>query len=376
MKESYTSKQFRSMLSYFLLAIAVIAAYKVILEIDIVFHSIERFFNIISPFISGFLVAYVLNIPCDGVQRLLAKSNHQFVRKREKMLSVLITYLILFMIVYVVLRLVIPSVYASIQYFVANLQTYYYSANELVHYLNDLSIFDIDISMSKIMTAIRNFGLEKLPSSINALFGVSSALFSGFLSLISSIYILIEKEKFKEFLTRMLKAIFSDTIYNTILKYTSHLNNNFKQYIYTQTIDGCILGTIATIELFLLGSPYFIVLGIMLGILNYVPYFGSIVGSLIAVIVVAFTQGIPTALLAAAILLITQQIDGNVIQPKLMSGSFSLSPLLIIISITIGGALYGILGMIIAIPIVAVMKNILEEIIVYYENQKSNKLQS
>jgi predicted PurR-regulated permease PerM len=137
-----------------------------------------------------------------------------------------------------------------------------------------------------------------------------------------------------------------------------------------QTIDGLILGTIVTIELYILRSPYALVLGIMLGIVNYIPYFGSIIGSAVAVVVIAFTQGIPMAAIAAAVLLITQQIDGNIIQPKLMGSSFALSPLLIIISVTVGGALAGVFGMIIAIPIVAVLKDIFESIVIYNEKRK------
>ncbi|WP_315122007.1 hypothetical protein [uncultured Clostridium sp.] len=88
MRQAFKTKQFRTMLSYFLLAIAVIVAYKIILEIDIVFNFIKRFVSIISPFISGFLVAYVLNIPCSGIQKLLAKSNNTFISKRRKLMEI------------------------------------------------------------------------------------------------------------------------------------------------------------------------------------------------------------------------------------------------------------------------------------------------
>jgi predicted PurR-regulated permease PerM len=111
----------------------------------------------------------------------------------------------------------------------------------------------------------------------------------------------------------------------------------------------------------------------MLGILNYVPYFGSIIGSIIAIIIVTFTQGLTPGIITAVVLLITQQIDGNIIQPKLMGGSFSMSPLLIIISVTVGGAFAGILGMIIAIPIVAVLKDALEDLINYREQQQQKQ---
>jgi predicted PurR-regulated permease PerM len=142
-------------------------------------------------------------------------------------------------------------------------------------------------------------------------------------------------------------------------------------YIYTQTIDGMILGTMMTIVLAIAGSPFFLLLGLMLGIINYIPYFGSIVGTAIALVVVAFTQGLGIALILLPIMFIIQQLDGNFIQPKLMGGSFSLSPLLIIVSVTIGGAYAGILGMLMAIPIVAVLKDILDSVVEYRAKKKA-----
>jgi len=221
-----------------------------------------------------------------------------------------------------------------------------------------------------ITSVFQDFSIDSLAMPFNALVSLSSAVFRAFLTFISSIYIILEKEKFKEFLCRVIKAFTPNLASDLVIQYSRRLNKNFKQYIYTQTIDGLILGSIATIELYILRSPFALVLGIMLGIVNYVPYFGSIFGSLAAVIVVAFTQGLSTAALAALILLITQQIDGNVIQPKLMGSHFRLSPFLVIVSITIGGAAAGILGMIAAIPIVEVLKVMFEGIIEYYERRK------
>ncbi|WRS28565.1 AI-2E family transporter [Oscillospiraceae bacterium MB08-C2-2] len=375
MKEIFKSQKFKTLLSYFLLAVAVIAAYKIILELEVILNWIRQFSGIVSPFFMGFALAYVLSIPSGAIQRFLGKSEILFLRKRKKFLSIMLTYVLALLLIVLILRLVVPSVYSSIRLFLSNFQMYYNSARDFIDTINELSIINLDISMDKLVASIRSFSMERLSASIGAIFGVSSALFSAFLAVVSSIYILSEKEKFKQYFTRLLRAFLPSTAYDIILKYTRDLDHNFKQYLYTQTLDGCILGTIATIELYLLGSQYALVLGIMLGIVNYIPYFGSIIGSLVAVVVVAFTQGIPAAVLTGVILLITQQIDGNIIQPKLMGGSFSLSPLLVIISISIGGALAGIFGMIAAIPIVAVLKNILEDAVLHFEAQKSQAKQ-
>lgn len=370
-KSPFHDSRFKNLLSYFLLAVAVIMAYKFITDINTFITLIKRFLNIVSPFMIGFLIAYVLNIPCGGIQRLLKNSQNKFIYNKSKLFSILFVYMLAFVLVFLILRIIIPSLYQSGVTFVTNFNHYYKDAQNFISNLNDLDLLNTDISVSKILDTVREFTLQKLPSSISALFNVSAGLLNGFIALISSIYILLEKESFKKYLDRLMKVALPETVYNTVLKYSGTLNKNFKQYLYTQTIDGCILGAIATIELFLLKSPYALVLGLMLGIVNYIPYFGSIFGSIFVVLVVAFTQSISIAALAGVILLVTQQIDANIIQPRLMSGSFSLSPLLVIISITIGGAISGILGMIMAIPIVAVAKDILDEIITQYENRIS-----
>ena len=369
MKQVLKTKQFQRMLRYFLLAVAVIAAYKIILEIDVIFNLLKQFLRIASPFLWGFVLAYVLSIPCSGLQKLFAKI--KFLQKKSKLLAIFFTYLLLLLFLALILRLVIPSIYESVNRFAAEYQTYYNSIKEFVDYINSLNILNIDVNMDKLITAVRDFMLEKLPASLNTLLAVPSALLNGFLALISSVYILFEKDKFKEYLRRLLRAFFPEKACAIVFERTRDLSKSFRKYIYTQTIDGCIVGGLVTIELYLLGSPYAPTLGLMLGLVNYIPYFGSIIGSVIAIGVVALTQGLPVAVLTAVIILITQQIDGNIIQPKLMGDSFSLSPLLVIISITIGGALVGVWGMLVAIPIVATLKNILDDIIAYYEQKKA-----
>ena len=374
MDKLYRSKKFKTLLPYFLLALAIIAANRIIGELGFFADALGQAWRIITPFFYGFLLAYIVNIPCSGIQRVLAKTKIRFILKRQRMLSLFMVFILLAVLVAVIITLIAPTISNSIVFFIANIPVYWESVLRHVDDFNNRNLFGWYISVDGIFNLIRDFfsniRIETLSRPIDAILGAGATVFSGFITFISSIYILIEKDKFKAFIRRLLKVMVSWNVYNAVLGKFGRLNENFRQYIRTQTIDGIILGTLATVVLFILGSPYALVLGIMLGIVNYIPYFGSIFGTLAAVIVVAFTQGITMGLASAAILFAVQQIDANVIQPKLMSGSFALSPLLVIISITIGGALAGIFGMIAAIPIVAVLKDILDSIIVYYERKK------
>jgi len=371
----------KSMVPYFILAVAVIVAFHVVSEIGIFFGFLSRIWGIISPFFTGLVLAYILNLPCSGIQRLLKRINNPVIVKRSRPIAVLILMIIVVSLVVLLLNFIIPAIIRSINQFVAEFDTIWLGLQNIIAWVNDLDLPDFIPDLEPeggifgvFQESVQDFDPAGIAASIIAGFGGAAAsLFSVFLAIVSSIYLLIEMERLHAFTVRLMRAVFSEKNYDTIMKYCGKLNFNFRQYIYVQTIDGLILGTLMTITLYIFRSPHALVLGLMLGIVNYIPYFGSIFGTAVAVIVVAFTQGIGTAAVAAIIMFALQQLDGNVIQPKLMGGSFSLSPLLVIISVTVGGAYAGILGMLVAIPIVALLKDLLDS---YIEDRELKKLEA
>jgi len=368
--------KFKTLLPYFLLAVAIIAVYRISGELELFFDFFRQAWGVVAPFFYGFLLAYIFNIPSSNIQKLLVKTNNTFIVKRKKVISLLIVLLLFVLLIVLVLNIVIPAVANSVAFFVANLPTYWGGVMGLINDFNNLDLFGLHINAESIIAQVsglfENFSIDTIWGPINAIMGAATAVFSGAIAFISSIYILIEKDNCKAYLNKLLRVFATDRVRITIIDIFSKLNKNFRQYIHTQTIDGMILGTMATAALFFMRSPFALVLGLMLGIVNYIPYFGSIFGTLVAVLVVTFTQGLTMGLIAAVVLFILQQIDANIIQPKLMSGSFALSPLLVIISITIGGAIAGIFGMIIAIPIVAVLKDLLDDVVAYVARKKSD----
>ena len=323
----HTKKFIIRVLDTLLVIILAVLAYKLITEFGAFVTAFKKIARTFSPFFYGFLLAYVLNIPCNGISKLTARTNIPFLQKHKKEVSISVVYILLFLLIYVMLRMIIPAAYGNILLFARNFDRYYHTAEEFLKKLTDISPINLDLSIENLIPAMQNFSLDRLLSSVNAIVGVSTSIFQCFLALISSIYILIEKDKFKSFLHRVLKAFTPDAVYTRIIRYTDKLNMNFKQYIYAQTLDGCIIGTLVGIELAFLGSQFALILGIMLRILNYIPYFGSIIGTIAAVI----------------------------------------------ISVTAGGAAAGMIGMLAAIPITATLLSILEDIITHFEEEKNVK---
>lgn len=384
MNKFFRSRMIRSMIPYFILALAIIIAFRVSTELRFFTDAYYRFIAAISPFLTGAVIAYILNLPCTGIQKLLAKTRNEVVIKRSRGISVLILCVIVVIVIAIILNIVIPAVVSSVLMFIDELPNYQDTLLGWIYAISQIDLPDFIpnfyIDEEGVIAVINDWatslaaggGSDILDGIIAGFGGVLSAFFHAFLSTVSTIYFLVEKDKLRVYVVRLVAAVTSEYTNAIILKYSRKLNFNFHQYIYTQTIDGMILGSIMVVVLLLFGSPYALVLGLILGILNYIPYFGSIIGTAFAVLVVAFSQGVfPTAFFAAIVMFAIQQLDGNFIQPKLMGGSFSLSPLLVIISVTIGMNYGGVLGMLVAIPFVAILKDILDAYIKHLEQKKT-----
>jgi predicted PurR-regulated permease PerM len=186
--------------------------------------------------------------------------------------------------------------------------------------------------------------------------GLSSLVINFFLSVIISIYTLLFKDSILDFIGKLSSKIMSETVFNSSRRWIQTTNQIFYKFISSQFIDACIVGVSASIVLLLMNVKFAITLGLLLGICNMIPYFGSIFASVVTAIITFFTGGLSHAVSVLFALIVLQQIDGNIIGPRIMSGALNLNPIIIIISITIGGAYLGILGMFLAVPIAAILK--------------------
>jgi len=383
MNKFFRSRMIRSMIPYFILAVAVIIAFRVTTEISFFTYSFNRFWGVIAPFLTGAVIAYILNMPCTAIEKLLKRTGNKFIAGKSRAFSILILIIIIIILFVLILNLLIPAIISSILLFIEQFPDYEATVLGWLDTIDNMDLpeffpdlFDEDYGLAIVNEWVDSFDIAIMGNIMEGIIagfgGMMSMIFSAFLAIVSSIYLLAEQEKLREYVMKFTKAATSESTNNTILKYSRKLNFNFRQYIYVQTLDGMILGTIMIIVLLLFGSDFALVLGLILGVLNYIPYFGSILGTALAVLVVAFTQGIPTAAVAAVVMFAIQQLDGNYIQPRLMGGSFSLSPLLVIISVTVGMAYGGIFGMLVAIPIVAILKDIADSYIEHLEQKKKN----
>ncbi len=152
---------------------------------------------------------------------------------------------------------------------------------------------------------------------------------------------------------------------NKIGEYVNSSNQIFFKFISSQLLDAIIVGVLVTIAMSIMGVKYAVLLGFMIGLFNIIPYFGAIIAVAISVLITIITGGLSQAILMTIVVVILQQIDANIINPKIIGNSLEISPLLIIFAVTVGGAYFGVLGMFLAVPIVAILKIVINDYIEY-----------
>ena len=259
MNRTQIFEKFKSLIPYFLLAVAIIVAYRVSGSLGVFGSAVAWVWAVVSPFFWGFILAYIINIPCGSVQRMLARSGNGFVQRKQRMLSVIIVFIIILGLITLALSFIIPAVVNSIALFIYNFDDYWAGVVALIDNINDLGLFP-EINDETISAFLGNifadFSIENLAQPLNAIMGLGNAIFGWFIAIIASIYILIEKNRIKELARRLFRVFSSKGVSREVSTTSARLNRYFRQYIRVQTIDGMILGTMATVALWIIGSPF------------------------------------------------------------------------------------------------------------------------
>ena len=153
-------------------------------------------------------------------------------------------------------------------------------------------------------------------------------------------------------------------------EYINSTNNIFYKFISGQLIDAVVVGIMVTIAMSIIGVKYAVLLGFLIGLFNIIPYFGAIIAVGISILITVITGGLSQAIIMAIVVIILQQIDSNIINPKIIGNSLEISPLIVIFAVTIGGAYFGVLGMFLAVPVAAVLKIVINDWVNYKNGNK------
>ena len=367
-------KNWTKWIYWFTFAVAVIFVYKTLDNFNDISIWIKNFVSVLMPFLLGVLLAYLFYIPCRQIEKLYSKI--KFLRRRARGLSVITVYIIAVLVILLAINIIIPTLSESIMDLAKDLPGYYNSAIDFVNNLPEDSIIKKE-SVQEVIGNLQKIditkivSLENISDYIKGVVGVASGIFSAFVTIIMSVYILLERGEILKFVKRLNTAIFKKETAVAIDKYFMKANDLFFKFISTQVLDAIIVGIIVSIAMCILKVKYWALLGFMIGLFNIIPYFGAIIAVVIAAIVTIFTGGLTKALWMVIVVVIIQQIDANIINPKIIGNSLKLSPILVIFSVTVFGAYFGVLGMFLAVPVIALIKILVNDFIEYRISKKS-----
>lgn len=364
-------------ISWFMFAILIIISYRLLDKFDTFSIWFKNTTSIFMPFISAILLAYLLYMPCSKLEKLFQKI--KIPKKIARPISIFLIYILTLIIIIIFINKVFPAISKSILDLTNNLPNYYKNAMGYIENIKEDSIISKDTvkeiiySLQKINIA-KIFDYNNIQIYIKGALGIATTVFKIFVTIVMSIYILLERTKILEFIYKLNKALYKKETAKAINKYFIKTNQIFFKFISSQVLDAIIVGIIISIAMWLLGIKYGILLGLTIGLFNIIPYFGSIVAITMATIITILTGGFSQAFFMLFILIILQQIDANIINPKIIGNALKLSPILVIFSVTIGGAYFGVLGMFLAVPVIAFIKILINDFINYKLDIKEKEL--
>ena len=368
---------------YFSLFAAVALLYKTYTSLDGVLGLVRKIIDIFAPFVGGFVLAFFLYRPSKWLEDRFAGIRGKAWPKLARPLALAVTYLgflgLLTLLFYLVIPVLITSLsglidslpklladaYANLQAWIAedgplgafNLQD---KAAEM--YANITATFTNLITTENLMAAVKSVG------------GVATSLVNVVISLVVSIYMLHGREHLTRALQRLLSLFIPARPLARLRQYTRRSGVIFSQYIYGALLDAVVVGVVVSIGLLIFRVPYAVLLGMALGLMNLIPYFGAIVGCIGIAFVALLTNGLPMAIGVSIYIIVVQQVDANIIQPRIVGDSVGLRPLYVLLGITFFGGLFGFWGILLGPPLMAVLQMVVRDVYDRREKQKKKAL--
>ncbi len=378
---SWLKQQFGKSIVIFLAAAACILFYFALLRVSQISAAVSTLIGVAKPIIYGLAIAYLLNPIVKSVDRrlipFLEKKCPNFKKKKQLSRSVGIFLALLFLLAVIValLNMMIPELYSSIRDMILNVPS---QMNRFVDSLSDMNRDNSTLGtlLENIMTEatdfLQNWMRTDLMDSVNELMSsltvgvinILKEILNLLIGLIVSAYVLFSKEKFSRQCKKITYALFKPSNANMILHLTIKSNEIFGGFIIGKIIDSAIIGVLCFIGLTLLDMPYTLLVSVIVGVTNVIPFFGPYIGAIPSAILILLTDprmGIYFIIFIIAL----QQFDGNVLGPKILGNSTGLSAFWVVFSILIAGGLFGVPGMILGVPTFAVVYYIVDMLIVH-----------
>lgn len=317
--------------------------------------------KILLPFAIGVIIAFILNVLMKIIEEKLLKK----VEKGKRALSLIMSLVAVFGFIIILLFILIPQVKNAGMIFVENVPDYQKNVLELGEKigLSKEQLAFIDLEDNKFMEELTNLVKDNSEILINISFGLVNSVFSVvynfFVGLVFAIYVLIDKENLCRQIKKLLNRFFDKKVYNKILGIATLSNVTFSNFVKVQVLEACILGFLCFLGMLLLRLPYAATIGVVVGFTALIPIFGAFIGCVIGAFLIFMISPLK-ALMFVIFFLILQQIEGNLIYPKVVGGRIGLPSIWVLVAVMIGGSVGGVFGMLLGVPILSILYSLLK----------------
>jgi len=368
MKFKFDRKYLKICLYAFFTVAALLLVYRLLQSSDDVWKSVMSsvsfLLRLLSPFIAAILIAYILNPAVKGIETVLGKIfKKNGLTKGKKLLSLCIVYAVTVTVIAVTLYYIIPGIVRNMGDLVRNMPRYFMRLQE--YYTNTIlpyPLFSSDAVQNAISAQIEHFMANLTSTLATIISGVTRFIFStisfvlsAVIGLILSFYLLNERENIVASCSRLLHARLGEKRSASVMGFLNSVDRVFGRYISAKLLICFIMFALSFTVFGIIGVPYVVLMAAIVALSTLVPYIGPFVGA-VPPIVISLLVSPQMALYAGISLLVMHLLDGYVIEPFVFSGKMGLSPFWILLSIILGGGLFGLWGMLLAVPVAAVVK--------------------
>ena len=309
----------------------------------------------------------------------LKRIKGKFFEKAARPLSVALVYLLMIGLLSLLFYIAVPALVSAVGEFVSSVPAYY---EKVMRFINDragpgsfLESLDLPQRAKEIYAFLQEqVTVEKLLSYLSSVLNFTSSLVEVIMAIIVSVYMLLGHESLFAAVKSVLGLVFKPKTLTFFSTYAHKTAKIFYNYFYSQMLDALVVGVLATIGFLLARMPNAAVMGMLLGIMNMVPYFGALIGGVLSVLVALLSGNFYGALFVAVYILVMQQIDANIIQPRIVGQTVGIKAIYVLLGITIGGGLFGFWGIFLGAPFIAVVQMLLTDYIAYRNRIKLNSI--
>ncbi len=354
-----------------------------VFNMGVVIGLLAKLFSYISPIVAALCIAFILNVLLRVLETkvffFFDKAKHNFVKKIKRPLCLVLTYLLAMGIIALLVLVIIPDLIDTVIFVVKSLPSFLKDTREwVVGILSNFGVaeskiptinFDINDTVNTLQNLLSDYSNTIVNGAANITSSVIGGVYDILFSLIISVYILAQKERISRFVKKIINSFVPKKVAKTVYHVSAHASESFSRFIGGQLTESVILGVLCYIGMLIFRFPNAAIISVLIAVSSLVPIVGAIVGVVIGGLLIVITNPIK-ALFFVLFILILQQIEGNVIYPKVVGKAVGLPSIMVVSAVVIGGNIGGILGVLLSVPLSALLFTLLKEAI---DNKKKIK---